>query len=472
MESKTLALDSKYKKVGNMSQSQRWYKGFSYRGSPKKLVEQISNQVQQHNLSQVVPLLRMEKGVESRKPFYFFLAIESAKKGNIPSELSQSHLLEMNYFKKPILGAEHFDYEDIKSMVGIAHDVHDYTHNIPYQPEPVSDDNPFDFTTSLASEPYVPNDGKDLSFNSERLLYWLSALGAGSWESFKKACQSLELVEPKRILRRFKLLGHLESSGDGLHWAMSPTALVKVNSQSDCQEWVLCGQRSLKLVQALEQLATVTSSNQRYAPPCIQLQLAHSENLSDLIEQINAQFSIIDADESSSQLANILPDIETWQQNLIPLQGIVSSLYDWKYFDGNDFIECVSPTKPGMYQSFPREDAENRFPRTLFYDQPNNRWLQGDWYGLRFLALHHQLDKACIVHYDKVMNRLAIPLSQRWAELYERALVLASGQLPTYQRTEQSWWLVYERISPKLATQLTDKLRVTLTYSTTNELGE
>jgi hypothetical protein len=58
---------------------------------------------------------------------------------------------------------------------------------------------------------------------------------------------------------------------------------------------------------------------------------------------------------------------------------------------------------------------------------------------------------------------LAIPLEQRWPEIYERALVLASGQLSTYRRTEQNWCLVYERISPKLATQLTSKLGIKLT---------
>jgi hypothetical protein len=448
-----------------MSQLQRWYKGFSYRGSPQILVEQIANQVQLHNLSQVIPLLRIEKDVGARKQFYFFLAIESTQPDEIPTEVSESHLLKLNYFKKPVKNPINFktslNYEEIKSMVGIAHDVHNYTHNIPYQPKPVSDDNPFDFTASLiTSQPYLQDDGKDFSHQYERLLYWLSALGAGSWESFKKTCQSLELAEPRRILRRLKLLGHLESSADGSKWSISPIALVKVSSPSEFQEFVLCGQRSLKLVQKLEQLTTVTSINQRDAPPCIHLQLAHSKNVSYLIEQIT-EFSLIDAGESSSQLANILQNIDTWQQNLRNLQGIVPSSYEWKYFDGNDFVDCISPKETGMYQLSPRE-INNSFTRTLFYDQPNDKWLQGDWYGLRFLALYHNQDISCIVHYNKTTESLEIPLDQRWPEIYERALVLASGLLPTYQRTEQGLWLVYKRISPKLATQLTDKLGIRL----------
>lgn len=39
-------------------------------------------------------------------------------------------------------------------------------------------------------------------------------------------------------------------------------------------------------------------------------------------------------------------------------------------------------------------------------------------------------------------ERLAIPVSQRWLEIYESELVLASGQLPTCQ----GLWLLYENV--------------------------
>jgi len=429
-----------------MQKLQRWYKGFSYRGNLKQLVEQISNQVQEHNLSKVIPLLRIEKNVNPRKQFYFFLAIESAEKGEIPIEISQSYLLKLNYFKNPIHGAKSFNYEEIKSMVGIAHDVHDYTHNIPYKPKPVAYDNPFDFISS--STPSSSNN--NFSRQYERLLYWLSALGAGSWDSFKKACQSLELPEPRRIVRRLKLLGHLELSVDGSKWSMSPTALVKVNSQSENKKFILCGQRSHKLLQKLEQFTTVTPKNNGDAPPCIHLD--NLKNVSELIEY--SEFYISDVGNASSKLAEILPNIDTWQQNLRNLQGIVPSLYEWQYFDGHNFVDCVSPKETGLYQY--KREANNNISGTVFYDQPNNKWLQGDWYGLRLLALHNQ---DISVHYDKTKESLAIPLDQRWPEIYERALVLASGLLP--QLTTERW-LVYERISLELSTQLTDKLTISL----------
>jgi len=212
----------------------RWYKGFSYRGNPKQLVQEISKQIQEQNLSKFVPLLRLEKGVtSSRRPFYFFLGIESITKGEIPPEVISSNLLNFPYFKNPAVpGRNNFTYEQIKPMVGVAHDVHDYTNPIPYQPlEKDIYDNPFELTsTSYINQ--LSSNVEAISSRYEQLLYWLSAIGNGTWESFKKSCEALKLEEPKRILRRLKLLGHIESSQDGSRWSVAPIAIVKIQSQS------------------------------------------------------------------------------------------------------------------------------------------------------------------------------------------------------------------------------------------------
>ncbi len=445
-----------------MPKLQRWYKGLFYvNGNKRQLKYQIEKIHDFNELTLGVPVVHEEYGVGRYQGVVTlkvneledkYLIFEYATHSKLYLPLSSLHLINRFISIDP----EHTPLlPRLKKRKNKNFEVYEtHTHNIPYQPKPVGYDNPFDFITSSPHPSSSLADNEEIYRRYERLLYWLSAIGDGSRESFKIACQSLELAEPRRILRRLKLLGHLESSADGSRWTMSPTALVKTKSQ----EFVLCGQRSLKLVQRLEQLAKVTSINQRRCPPCIYLKLA-SKNVSYLIE--HAEFSISDAGKASSKLAKILPDIETWQQNLRNLQGIEPSLYEWQYFDDHHFVDCVSPNKTGLYQ-FVRREANNNMSRTVFYDQPNNRWLQGDWYGLRFLALYHNQDISCIVHYNKTTENLAIPLDQRWPEIYERALVLASGQLPTYQRTEQSWWLVYERITPKLATQLTDKLGVRL----------
>ena len=437
-----------------MPQIQRWYKGFSYTGKPTQLVNEVSRLVQQNNLSEFVPLLRVQKGAKSKR-FYFFIAIESPQIGSIPTKV-ESVLLKLSFFQYPIKGSPCFTYEDIKPMVGSAHDVYDYTKQIPYQPlQEFTYDNPFDFIESSTINHFSP-DIETLSHRYEELLYWLSALGCGRWESFKKACEAMNLEEPKRILRRLKLLGHIESSLDGSRWSIAPTALVKVDSQSNFQGFILCGQRSIILLEKFKQYATLNFINQPRgnAPPCVRIQVDNPNTLLDLVEQANSKFSITNADEVSLQLANILPNVVTWQQNLRHLQGIVPSLYEWEYFDGNNFVDCFLPRETGMYRMCNKE-ISTRPLYTLFYDQENDKWLQGDWYGLRFLSLQHS-GQQCIVHYDIGKKCLAIPVSQRLPEIYERALVFASGRLPIYKES----WLLYENIKLELLQKISDKINL------------
>lgn len=428
-----------------MPKVQRWYTGFSYRGNPQDLIKQISEQVQRHNLTKLVPLLRVEKGIKSRKPFYFFLAIESHQVGELPTEL-QASLLKLSFFQCPIKNSRGFTYEQIKPMVGVAHDVYDYTSPIPYEPRQyLSADNPFELT-ELHSINHSDADWVKSSQNSDRFLYWLSTLGSGSWESFKKSCNALQLEEPKRILRRLRLLGHLESSIDGSRWSAAPSTIVKINSQTS--EFILCGQRSISLLRQLEEygiVASITHQTGGEAPTCIQLVVSNPDAIAN-------NFPIINAGEASRRLAQILPDIATWQQSLRNMPGIVPSQWEWQHFDGDNFEICGIPHETGMYQM---SDENRNLCYTLFYNQNTNTWHQGDWYGLRFLALHHY-GASCQADYNFATKCLAIPVKQRWPELYERALVLASGQLPTYQGN----WLLYQNVGGEVAHQLSQKLNV------------
>ncbi|WP_335194387.1 hypothetical protein [Nostoc sp.] len=140
-------------------------------------------------------------------------------------------------------------------------------------------------------------------------------------------------------------------------------------------------------------------------------------------DAIANNFPIINAGEVSTRLAQILPDIATWQQNLRNMRGIVPSRWEWKHFDGDDFEICGIPHETGVYQM---SDEKRNLRYTLFYNQNTNTWHQGDWYGLRFLALYNR-GASCQVHYNVATKCLTIPVKQRWPELYERALVLASG---------------------------------------------
>jgi hypothetical protein len=439
-----------------MSQLQRWYLGYSYLGKPQNMIETISKNIQEKNLSKYLPLLRLEKGAKPRKQFYFFLAVESVQVGSIPAAVERSHLLKLPYFKKlAVPGNAAFTYEQIKPMVGTVHDIQDHTNPIPYySSERNINDNPFN---QIDSEP-VENLSFEIESKSQRydrLLYLLSAIGYGTWESFKKICYILNLEEPKRILRRLKLLGHFETSSDGKRWSVAPITLVQVNSNSDCPEFILCGQRSPDILDKLKQYAEVISDPQprANAPNRIRIKTKRQE-------EIIRQLPLLDAGQVSLKLAAILPDITVWQKNLIGLPGIVTSLYNWKKFniEINSFVDCIHPKETGMYQMFYAEKTGIP-PRTLFYEAETQTWRQADWYGLRFLV-HYHSDHSCLVHYDPQNSCLTIPWNERWPEVYERALVLASGYLPTYQKTQQAGWLTYENIGNNLLQRLIEKLRI------------
>ncbi|MBF2099431.1 MAG: hypothetical protein IGQ88_13805 [Gloeomargaritaceae cyanobacterium C42_A2020_066] len=102
-------------------------------------------------------------------------------------------------------------------------------------------------------------------------------------------------------------------------------------------------------------------------------------------------------------------------------------------------------------------DSDGGWRKTLFYDTEAETWRQGDWYGLRFLALQEKR----YANYAPQSEKLWIPQIQRWPQIYERALVLASGLLP--ERSQGG--LVYSAVSGKLAQTLADKLSVTLERS-------
>lgn len=364
-----------------MQKNQRLYKGFTYKGDPHQLIELISKQVINHDLSRFIPLIRIET----------------------------------------------YQY-----------------------------DNPFD----VAIQPDI-NLVKDNSHIYQKFLYWLSSVGYGSWDLFKKTCNTLELDEPKRILRRLKLLGHIETSSDGQKWSIAPTAIVKVSSLDMLPEYILCGQQNSYLIEELKNFADIYRINQLNSPPCLRLKLINITNVQTLLDKIKNKIniSINNSDNIAQNLALLLPDLENWKLNLKPLPGITESFYDWKYWQNGNFVECTLPQKTGMYQMWGGEN-KNAPRRTLFYDKNTKTWRQGDWYGLRFLALNYNQDDL-IARYNPETLQLAIPYCQRWPELYERALVLSSGLLPKYKKTvEQNLWLIYENISLDLAHKLTQKLHV------------
>jgi hypothetical protein len=110
-----------------------------------------------------------------------------------------------------------------------------------------------------------------------------------------------------------------------------------------------------------------------------------------------------------------------------------------------------------------RDQEGDDLDLTLFLDKSSarHRWLRGDWYGLRFLALCHDLSShgdRPLARWEPAAQRLAVPVEHRWPAAYEQALVMAAGALPAL--SDDGQWLLYPSIPAPLRDLLANKLGV------------
>jgi len=462
----------------------RWYKVFliqGYQERRKNVIGDIQDLITKNDLSEHIPFMYIEQTGGSIINSYVFLLIKSEILYKVPQEVEKYliQILDSKQYRLNIRFPKYLNfryYDEIinflkeeRKQVKNKLEIYNFGITIPYKPVVPNDDpNPFnllgDVSTAIVNS--LPPENYDL------LLYWISSLGSGSWESFRSACNMLKISEPKRLLRRLKLLGHIETSADGSRWSGTPIALVSVKAlQQDSQEFILCGQRSLNLLDILEEQASNASIDteyidqpQRDAPQCIRVRLgADLEAIDQLVEVLrDRNIAIQNVGNASLKFAEALPTWQEWMQTLSRISAPILG-YDYAYYDIEQerFVECNFPNLTGMYQ-LGHQRLLQLTPHVCFFDKASDRWFQGDWYGLRFLALQYS-DQRLMAKYDRDTNNLYIPLSQRWSEIYERALVLSSGCLPSEVKTNHfGRTLQYQNVQAEVAELLANKLNINL----------
>ncbi len=402
----------------------------------------------------------------ARGQFYLFLAIESELPGELPSALMplREHPIFQNLLRSD--DGSHFasfDLDTIKRMVGPDISVQDYARRLakPLLEPPVF------------ADPFPPDDAADEAAADEllarsqrydRLLLWLSAAGCGSLTVAARACQALGLdrdgSETGRILRRLRLLGHVERSADGNRWAIAPPILARVASALGEARYVLCGARDDVLLGALRRVAAVDEQPQPggAAPARVCVMTADAEGLAGEL-RASGVVPQLRVEAAAARLADALPSLEQWQSTLDVVPDVRPAQYDARRYEGGAFVEAVVD-RSGFYELWPREGRgarAQRPPYRLFYDAARDRWLAGDWYGLRYLARVHDGER-CSAHYDLLSASLAIPEAFRPPELYERALVLCSGRLPD----RRGGWLCYPDVALSVVDTLAAKLHLSL----------
>ena len=440
----------------------RWYKGFQCGGTrPQHLIDQLAAQIQRYDLGHLIPVVRVERRA-GRSGYYLFLAIESPIIGQIPPEIVQSSLLQFHLLGHAL--DQPFTFDEIRQMVGAEHSVHDYVRLIPYvRPLVTPTSDPFEKVGVEAPErPVAIDEIVAHTQRYDRLLNWLSAAGQGSWQIFQNTWQILGGRDSsQQVLRRMRLLGHIETSADRKRWSVAPSVVFPIISGKRAGQWVLCGRRDVRLLQSYRQYVgvEVVSQEQGDGPATVYLQqVASFEHLAAVLQTTNQ--SVHQVEQAGLTLGRILPVIDDWKRSLELLQGIRPHAYILKYFNGNDFVEVSFSGRSGLYELWPlggqsTREAAIRPEYVLYYDAVGDQWRRADWYGLRFLA-RYDAGQSCPVQWSSAVHQLAVPVAWRWPEIYERALVLSSGRLPG----RRDGWLIYDNIGLELFEELRYKLRL------------
>ena len=437
---------------------ERRYVGVQTVGRTVPVLERIRQVVRSFNLTHAIPIIKVEK--KARGQFYIFLAIEGVEGDRLPDSIVQ-------VLRSAGLTGRQFwplRLSEIKSMVNTA-EVETYGFSALLYKSLWERDigDPYDLSDDMASETETADPYLGERYN--QLLYWLSATAEGTWDAFVSTCVALRLASDsryaRRILRRFMLLGHIECSKDGSAWTISPSAIVFCPLKNGTG--FLCGQRTPKMLKALEDVWSLVEYPQPscQGPSRIEVQC---EPLAESVLEMPSGIALHATGTVSIRLVELLPDLEGWKETLTVIEKLNTTNCSVEIWEGKQYVSC-----PDFYQRgddysgvsglYRLTRETNSYRMILYFDSNRQRWLKGDWYGLRFLA-YTDAGQACEAIYQTDANVLMIPDNERWPMLYERALVLSSGFLP--RRNEDAGLLIYQMVPDNLSHILAGKLNVSM----------
>ena len=445
-----------------MSKIERRYLGVETGGRIDHVIERIRSTVRSLGQTHLIPVIKFERKPRGR--FLVFLALEGVAGDRLPETVIQllkaAGLTGKRYW--PLLLVE------IKSMVSGTEIETVGFGALAYKPLWGFDaGDPYDLYDEDSAQVELEI-SKDLDEKYNRLLYWISGTGQGSWGAFVAACQALDVasdaLRARHVFRRFTLLGHIEYSPDGSQWSASPPALVTCPTQVGAS--FLCGQRTSYLLKQISERCEVSESSQPASEGPVRLELQCGTSLRDHIELSSGKYLSAPV-EVSTLLASLLPDLEGWRESLIPIEKLNTTNCEIERWDGKRYSACpdfyqrddLYVGESGLYR-LTRGQAATARRMTLYFDKETQKWVKGDWYGLRFLV-YRNAGIECEAVYHPLRNELMIPVSERWPMLFERCLVLASGRLPI--RTSENW-LAFSGVPETLAVLLAEKLAVSMTH--------
>ena len=156
----------------------------------------------------------------------------------------------------------------------------------------------------------------------------------------------------------------------------------------------------------IETLVNVRESPQagRGGPDIIQVSYLSEQEVQSVIAEMKKKNESIElVGQVSMRLGEALPSLLGWEKTILKPISIATERYNIKQWDGKDFSNWVDkPVETGWYQLEER-DVNNQIRQFYyFYNAERKTWLQGDYYGLRFLANWYLGADVNLVHHKQL----------------------------------------------------------------------
>lgn len=289
-------------------------------------------------------------------------------------------------------------------------------------------------TGEIVDGPDGDEPGRALAHN--RLLHWSTANGSGDLAKFDAAARLLGAVAEQAslwsLIRGTLLLGHLEfaRTASGWRWSTAPRTVLKpVVGGSP----FIAGQRLV---------SDARGDGTERTPQC-----GGPDRLA------NAAWP---ASGSAELIARRLPALDDWIASIPPWGELDFHGYTIERIGDGGWTEHV--TVPDAESSDVHRFTRNERPVYAWFDTTRRRWVTGDPMSLQFI---HRAKAGLAVAAPSIGDDLLVPRCDRWPLPYERALVQASGLLPTLARDPQGRAILkYRGVPVEFASALAGKLQV------------
>ncbi len=285
----------------------------------------------------------------------------------------------------------------------------------------------------------------------DRLLWWLSEKGTGSWAEFRKAyawvtANDGDAVKAWIAARELQDLGHVEFAWEhGLSWSAAPPVLTLLPSSGGLA--YLTGARTRSLVEALNENeafdfypATVSQGPQ--GPHGVFLLFGSPHEAEELARSLGIEYTFSIAEV----LVGVLPQLADMMEQGEPSPfriGFDKERFEPETLFWREATEPEGDLAPGLYRMRTWGRTEYRFlsaTRKIVSCQPESAFYESLRYARRQ-----------ILRYEAETKMLVVPAAARLPSLQARAATLSSGLLPKPVRTGGQLELRYENVSPRVA---------------------